>query len=250
MNARILPARILPARILIVEDESTLAEMLEFNLNAEGYTVSVATDGELALEQWRHEKPDLVLLDVMLPKRSGYDVCRQARLEGLRTGVLFLSAKGEANDRITGLEAGGDDYLGKPFHLRELLLRIATILRRQTWFTAVLEPDRKNTFEFAGHQIDFAAWTIHLANGQLETLGERETMILKLFVENPNRVVPRNEILDRIWGEDSYPSSRTVDNFIVRLRRILEPDPSAPKYLHTVWGVGYRFTPEGKASEK
>ena len=107
------------------------------------------------------------------------------------------------------------------------------------------EPDRTTVFEFAGHQIDFAAWTIHLANGQLETLGEREAMILKLFVENPNRVVSRNEILDRIWGENNYPSSRTVDNFIVRLRRILEPDPSAPKYLHTVWGVGYRFTPEG-----
>jgi two-component system, OmpR family, alkaline phosphatase synthesis response regulator PhoP len=235
----------LPARILIVEDEPTLAEMLEFNLGAEGYSVGIATDGELALEKWRLEKPDLVLLDVMLPKRSGYDVCRQARLEGLRTGVLFLSAKGEANDRITGLEAGGDDYLAKPFHLRELLLRVATILRRQSWFTATLEPDRTSTFAFAGHQIDFAAWTVQLANGTLENLGEREAMILKLFVENPNRVVSRNEILDRIWGEDNYPSSRTIDNFIVRLRRILEPDPSRPKYLHTVWGVGYRFMPEG-----
>jgi two-component system, OmpR family, alkaline phosphatase synthesis response regulator PhoP len=234
----------LPAKILIVEDEPTLAEMLEFNLSAEGYNVSIATDGELALEQWRLEQPDLVLLDVMLPKLSGYDVCRQARLEGLRTGVLFLSAKGEANDRITGLEAGGDDYLAKPFHLRELLLRVATILRRQTWFTAELEPDRTSIFSFAGHHIDFAAWTIHCANGQLENLGEREAMMLKLFVENPNRVVSRNEILDRIWGEDHYPSSRTVDNFIVRLRRILEPDPGQPKYLHTVWGVGYRFTPE------
>ncbi len=240
-----MSSKILSARILIVEDEPTLADMLEFNLSAEGYSVSVATDGELALEKWRLEKPDLVLLDVMLPKLSGYDVCRQARLEGLQTGVLFLSAKGEANDRITGLEAGGDDYLAKPFHLRELLLRVATILRRQTWFTTPLEPEHSSSFTFAGHQIDFAAWTIQLASGQLETLGEREMMMLKLFVENPNRVVSRNEILDRIWGEDSYPSSRTVDNFIVRLRRILEPDPGAPKYLHTVWGVGYRFTPDG-----
>jgi two-component system, OmpR family, alkaline phosphatase synthesis response regulator PhoP len=240
-----MSSKILPAKILIVEDEPTLAEMLEFNLSAEGYSVSIATDGELALEKWRLEQPDLVLLDVMLPKLSGYDVCRQARLEGLRTGVLFLSAKGEANDRISGLEAGGDDYLSKPFHLRELLLRVATILRRQSWFTATLEPDQKSSFEFAGHQIDFAAWTIKLENGHLETLGEREAMILKLFVENSNRVVSRNEILDRIWGEDNYPSSRTVDNFIVRLRRILEPDPSTPKYLHTVWGVGYRFTPDG-----
>jgi two-component system, OmpR family, alkaline phosphatase synthesis response regulator PhoP len=238
-------ARILPARILIVEDEPVLAEMLEFNLSSEGYRISIATDGELALEKWRLEKPDLVLLDVMLPKLSGYDVCRQARLEALRTGVLFLSAKGETNDRITGLEAGGDDYLGKPFHLRELLLRVATILRRQTWFAAALEPEQSSSFAFAGHQIDFAAWTIKLENGQLENLGEREAMMLKFFVENPNRVVSRNEILDRIWGEDNYPSSRTVDNFIVRLRRILEPDPSAPKYLHTVWGVGYRFTPDG-----
>lgn len=241
-------AKILNTKILIVEDEPTLAELLEFNLSSEGYTVSLATDGELALEKWRLEHPDLVLLDVMLPKLSGYDVCRQARLEGLRTGVLFLSAKGEANDRIAGLEAGGDDYLGKPFHLRELLLRIATMLRRQRWFTGQLGPER-NTFAFAGHQIDFSAWTITLENGHLETLGEREAMILKFFVENPNRVVSRNEILDRIWGEDSYPSSRTVDNFVVRLRRILEPDPSEPKYLHTVWGVGYRFTPEGARGE-
>ena len=233
------------ARILIVEDEPTLADMLEFNLVSEGYSVSLATDGQTGIERWRLEKPDLVLLDVMLPKLSGYDVCRHARLEGLRTGVLFLSAKGEANDRIAGLEAGGDDYLGKPFHLRELLLRVATILRRQSWFTAALGPDRTTLFEFAGHRIDFAAWTIRLASGSLENLGEREAMMLKLFVENPNRVVSRNEILDRIWGEDSYPSSRTVDNFIVRLRRILEPDPGVPKYLHTVWGVGYRFTPDG-----
>jgi two-component system, OmpR family, alkaline phosphatase synthesis response regulator PhoP len=245
MNADLLPTK--TAKILIVEDEPALAEMLEFNLSSEGYNTSVATDGELALSKWRLEQPDLVLLDVMLPKRSGHDVCRQARLEGLRTGVLFLSAKGETNDRITGLEAGGDDYLAKPFHLRELLLRIATILRRQHWFTAALEPDRSSTYAFAGHQIDFSAWTIKLEGGHLETLGEREAMMLKLFVENPNRVVSRNEILDRIWGEDNYPSSRTVDNFIVRLRRILEPDPSAPKYLHTVWGVGYRFTPEGFA---
>jgi two-component system, OmpR family, alkaline phosphatase synthesis response regulator PhoP len=243
MNASILPTKMLPARILIVEDEPTLAEMLEFNLSSEGYSVSVASDGEMALEKWRLEKPDLILLDVMVPKRSGYDVCRQARLEGLRSGVLFLSAKGEANDRITGLEAGGDDYLGKPFHLRELLLRVATILRRQTWFATPLE--HSSSFAFAGHQIDFAAWTIHCADGHFETLGEREAMMLKLFVDNPNRVVSRNEILDRIWGEDNYPSSRTVDNFIVRLRRILEPDASMPKYLHTVWGVGYRFTPDG-----
>jgi two-component system, OmpR family, alkaline phosphatase synthesis response regulator PhoP len=231
------------AKILIVEDEPEFAELLEFNLSAEGYETRVAPDGEAALEVWRAWNPDLVILDVMLPRRSGYDVCRQARLEGQRTSVLFLSAKGAAPDRIEGLEAGGDDYLSKPVHLRELLLRVAAMLRRNAWLGAPLETGR--VYEFGGHRVDFQSWTVTLADGRTETLGEREMTLLKLFIEEHDRVISRDEILDRVWGADQYPSTRTVDNFMVRLRKLFEPDPARPRYWHTVWGVGYKFTPAG-----
>jgi two-component system, OmpR family, alkaline phosphatase synthesis response regulator PhoP len=230
-------------RILVVEDEPTFSDLLEFNLGAEGYAVTVATDGERALELWRAEQPDLVILDVMLPKRNGYDVCRAARLEGYRTPVLFLSAKGAAPDRIEGLEAGGDDYLSKPVHLRELLLRVGAMLRRAAWFQTPLQTGRE--YRFAGHTVDFDAWTVRLEDGRTETLGEREMMMLRLFIEEPNRVISRDEILDRVWGADQYPTTRTVDNFMVRLRKLFEPDPTRPRYWHTVWGVGYKFTPDG-----
>jgi two-component system, OmpR family, alkaline phosphatase synthesis response regulator PhoP len=229
------------ARILVVEDEPAFAELLEFNLSAEGYAVGRAGDGVRALEVWRETNPDLVILDVMLPGRSGIEVCRSARLEGFKTPVLFLSARGQTGDRMEGLEAGGDDYLAKPVHLRELLLRVANMLRRQAWFTTPVEGAR--IFSFAGHTIDFSSWTVRLRDGRTESLGEREMMIVKLFVENPARVISRDEILDRVWGTDQFPSSRTVDNFMVRLRKLFEPDPSKPVHWHTIWGVGYKFTP-------
>jgi two-component system alkaline phosphatase synthesis response regulator PhoP len=227
-------------QVLLVEDEASLAEVLADNLRSEGLAVNIAPDGVEALDQWQRLNPDLVVLDVMLPRLDGIEVCRRMRERGFRTSVLFLSAKGEAADRVDGLEAGGDDYMSKPFHLKEFLLRVQNMLRRQEW----LKQDTGHTVSFAGHTVDFRTWTAHLASGRSEGLGERELMILKLLVERAGEVVSRDEILDRVWGSEVFPSSRTIDNFVVRLRRLLEPNPASPVYLHTVWGVGYRFTLE------
>ena len=225
------------ARILIAEDEAMISSLLEYNLMLDGHTVTVARDGASALEKWRDLEPNLVVLDVMMPNKDGYSVCREARAAGLSAPVLFLSAKGEAHERVAGLAAGGDDYLVKPFHLPEFLLRVANLLRR-TPPPAPLEA----TYSFAGIAVDFAAYTVSTPRGQ-QALGEREKRLLQLFVMNRNTVVSRNQMLDAVWGKDHFPSSRTVDNFIVRLRRILEDDPSNPRFLHTIWGVGYKFTP-------
>ena len=230
-------------RILIVEDEPAMAQIIAENLELEGMNISLARDGQRALEMWRFTEPDLVVLDVMLPKLNGFEVCRIMREAGSHTPVLFLSAKGQAEDRMQGLEVGADDYVVKPFHLPEFMLRVANMLRRAKWVNGELETGF--TFAFGGHSVDFRAWTATLQNGRTESLNEREIMIFKLLVERKNQVVSRDDILDVVWGNDVFPSSRTIDNFVVRLRRFFEPDPSNPIYLHTVWGVGYRFTPEG-----
>lgn len=234
------------ATILIVEDESAIADILVDNLQAEGYRTLTAADGEAGLEGWQQSRPDLVILDVMLPYRSGYDLCRLMRERGDPTPVLFLSAKGRPDERVEGLRAGGDDYLPKPFHLPEFLLRVENLLRRGRAPLSV--PERvdtpTDTLCFGGHRVDFRRWTATLAGGRQEPLGERELKILRLLSERRGEVVSRDDILDAVWGDDAFPSSRTVDNFVVRLRRLFEPDPAEPIYFHTVWGVGYRFTPE------
>jgi two-component system alkaline phosphatase synthesis response regulator PhoP len=225
-----------PATILIIEDEQALADILAENLQAEGYTALRAADGAEGGELWQHRLPELVVLDVMLPKRDGYALCRAMRAAGDATPVLFLSAKGQPSERVEGLAAGGDDYLAKPFHLPELLLRIRNLLRRQNH-------PQDASFSFAGHRVDFRSWTAKLADGREEPLGERELGIFRLLARRAGEVVSRDDILDAVWGNDVFPSSRTVDNFVVRLRKLFEPDPSSPIYFHTVWGVGYKFTP-------
>ena len=234
----------MPQTILIVEDETTIAEVLADNLQDEGYHTLVAADGASGLRFWQNETPNLVILDVMLPQLSGFEVCRTMRARGDATPVLFLSAKGQVEDRVQGLRAGGDDYLPKPFHLPEFLLRVENMLRRQSWSNGAL-PEPDDTLRFGGHKVDFRTWTATLAGGRQEPLGERELKLLRLFGEHRGEVVSRDDILDTVWGDDAFPSSRTVDNFVLRLRRLFEPDPAEPVYFHTVWGVGYRFTPEG-----
>jgi two-component system, OmpR family, alkaline phosphatase synthesis response regulator PhoP len=226
------------ARLLIIEDEDTLREMLELNFSLEGYEVAVANNGMIGLEKWRTWQPDLVLLDVMMPLLSGFEVCQTMRAEKSRIPVIFLSAKSQAEDKVQGLQLGADDYITKPFHLPELLLRIENTLRRAAWYAQSLD-----RLEFGGHCIDFRAYSATLANGQTENLGEREMMILKLLAEQAGQVVSRDQILDAVWGETTFPSTRTIDNFVVRLRKLFEPQPSRPRYLHTIWGVGYKFTP-------
>ncbi len=235
--------------VLIIEDEALLADVLVDNLEAEGYTVTVAPDGRAGLDAWRELQPNLVVLDVMLPFVDGYEVCRTMRRAGDTTPVLFLSAKGRPDDRVEGLAAGGDDYLPKPFHLPEFLLRVQNMLRRQGWGRTQEDAPADSSFAFGGHRVDFRTWTATLASGVEEPLGERELGIFKLLSQRANEVVSRDDILDAVWGDDAFPSSRTVDNFVVRLRKLFEPDPGNPVYFHTVWGVGYKFTPEGKESK-
>lgn len=231
------------ARIMVVEDERRLADGIRENLEAEGYAVDVVGDGEAALERFRQGGLDLIVLDVMLPKLDGFSVCAQIRAAGSHVPVLFLTAKNSPDDRVRGLEVGGDDYLGKPFHLRELLLRVQGMLRRQQFYAR--PPAQGGQVQIGGVTVDFGTYEVTDLDGFKETLAQKEIMILKLLVERPNQVVSRDEILDQVWGYDVFPSSRTVDNFIVRLRKRFEPDVAAPRYFHTVRGVGYRFTPEG-----
>jgi len=230
------------SRILVVEDERHLAEGICENLEAEGYDVSIVGDGESALAAWQAGGIDLIVLDVMLPLRDGFSVCEEIRSEGGKVPILFLTAKTAADDRIRGLEAGGDDYLGKPFDLRELLLRVGGMLRRQSWYGAGL--GQAGQIEIGGQTVDFSTYEVTDGFGRRDGLAQKEIMILKLLVERAGEVVSRDEILSQVWGYDVYPSTRTVDNFIVRLRKRFEQDPAIPRYFHTIRGVGYRFTPE------
>jgi two-component system alkaline phosphatase synthesis response regulator PhoP len=227
-------------RLLIVEDEENLARGIQENLEAEGFETEVEGRGQKALERILGETWDLVLLDVMLPDLDGLTVCESVRNAGNDVPVLFLTARGGVDDRIRGLEAGGDDYLAKPFHLDELLLRIKAILRRRLQIEEVRS--KGSVLRFGGNWFDFASFEGQSFDGKKQTLTKKEAMILKLLSERVGEVVSRDEILDRVWGYDLFPSSRTVDNFIVRLRKRFEPEED-PRFFHTVRGVGYRFTP-------
>ncbi|HHO56105.1 MAG TPA: response regulator transcription factor [Trueperaceae bacterium] len=230
-------------RILIVEDEETIADILEDNLIAEGYKVLVARDGKDGLEQWQRNDLDLVVLDVMLPLVNGYDVCKTMRDKHDQTPVLFLSALGQPTDRVKGLSLGADDYLAKPFHLPEFLLRVEKLVKRQSW----RQEQEIDSFSFADFVVDFKSWTIQTKDAKKISLGEREMGILRILIKRKNEVVSRDEILDYVWGDDAFPSSRTVDNFVLKLRKIFEPNRSEPIYIHNIWGVGYKFTPDGQS---
>jgi two-component system alkaline phosphatase synthesis response regulator PhoP len=233
----------MPSRILIVEDEKHLAEALAHNLKFEGYDTTVLGDGETALERVGAEDYDLLVLDVMLPGISGFELCERLREAGNRVPVMFLTARTTDADRLAGLRHGGDDYMTKPFLLEELVLRIRGILRRQEWYqTPVAE---RGIFRFGDNEVNFRTFRAKGARGEIQ-LTEKECMLMKLLVERQGQVVSRELILERVWGYRYGSSSRTIDNFIVRLRRYFEPDPRRPKYIHSVRGVGYRFTPEGE----
>jgi len=228
------------ARILLVEDEINLARGIRENLEAEGYAVAVVADGQTALDQILREEFQLVILDVMLPRMDGYTVCETARRAGRDTPILFLTAKGSGPDRIRGLEAGGDDYLPKPFQLRELLLRVAAILRRRIRYDAMTALDP--VVRFGDNEFDFRSFRGRSWDGADQILTQKEAMILKVLAEREGQVVWRDDILDKVWGEDVLPSSRTIDNFVMRLRKRFEPDPERPRHFHTIRGIGYRFT--------
>ena len=228
-----------PARILVVDDEVHLAAGIRENLLAEGYVAQTAADGVEGLRAARAESFDLIVLDVAMPEMDGLELCRALREGGVETPVLFLTVRGAPEDRIRGLEAGGDDYLVKPFHRQELLLRIAAILRRTRWYH-----DSTARLRFGGNTVDFRTYRAQAWDGREHVLTHKEAMILKLLAERSDGVVGREDILDTVWGYEVFPSTRTIDNFIVRLRRRFERNPEAPTHLHTIRGVGYRFTRE------
>ncbi len=230
------------ARILVVEDEAHLAAGISENLELEGHAVEVIGDGLMALARIRDGGLDLVVLDVMLPGMDGFTVCETLRAEGNDVPILFLTARAAADDRVRGLEAGGDDYLPKPFHLKELLLRVSAMLRRRTWYGAL--PGAGVEVRFGDNTVNFRTMKCRSWDGVEEMLTQKEAMILKALAEHPGEVISRDEILEKVWGYEIFPSTRTIDNFIVRLRKRFERDPEIPRHFHTVRGIGYRFTPE------
>ena len=233
-----------PARILVVDDEAHLAAGICENLEAEGYRTEVAHDGRAGLERVRAEPFDLVVLDVMMPNMDGLELCAELRRTGVQTPVLFLTVKDDAEDRVRGFEAGGDDYLAKPFHLKELLLRVAAILRRSSWYQT-----SNTALTFGGNSVDFQTYEARAWDRAEHALTHKEAMILKVLADRAGGIVTREEILDRVWGYEVFPSTRTIDNFIVRLRKRFERNPEEPAHFHTVRGVGYRFTPEPQAAQ-
>jgi two-component system, OmpR family, alkaline phosphatase synthesis response regulator PhoP len=224
-------------KILVVEDESHIADGIKVNLELEGYEATIAPDGPAALA--KYPDFDLIVLDVMLPGVDGLSVCRQIREHGNRVPILFLTARDRDADRIAGLEAGGDDYLAKPFNLKELLLRIRGMLRRQEWY----DNGRMvgEVLRFGQSQVNFKTYQGEGPGGSVE-LTQKEVMLLKLLAEHEGEVVTRDRILDQVWGYDVYPTTRTVDNFILRLRKYFEPEPGVPVHFHTHRGAGYKFT--------
>jgi two-component system alkaline phosphatase synthesis response regulator PhoP len=232
-------ARRTETRILVVDDERNLALGIAENLEAEGYQVAVAHDGPQALERATAEAWDLLVLDVMMPGMDGLAVCRALRERGDEVPILFLTALSSVDNRIEGLEAGGDDYLPKPFALRELLARVSAIVRRGAWMRG---DGRAETIAFGDNQLDFSTYRGRSWDGTEQHLTHKEAMILRCLAERDGEVVSREAILETVWGYDVFPSTRTIDNFIVRLRKRFERDPERPFHFHTERGVGYRFT--------
>jgi len=230
------------ARVLVVDDEAHLALGIAENLEMEGYETGIASDGVAALERIHQQSWDLVVLDVMMPRKDGLTVCQELRAEENNVPILFLTARGGLDDRVRGLEAGGDDYLAKPFALRELLLRVAAILRRRRGFDQRVAA--KALLRFDTNEVDFRTYKGKAWDGTEHNLTHKEAMILKTLCDRDDEIVSREEILESVWGYEVFPSTRTIDNFIVRLRKRFERDPENPAHIHTVRGVGYRFTRE------
>jgi len=229
----------MPERILLVEDDPAILVGVQHTLESEGFEVLTARDGESALRLAASADPDLIILDLMLPRLSGLEVCRKLRERRIRGSILMLTARAAEQDKVRGFEAGADDYVTKPFSLQELLCRVRAVLRRTE-----KEEDRLARYSFADVELDFRKFEARKAGRPLE-LTPREFRIMRLFCETPGRVVTRNELLDKVWGYDVFPTTRTVDNHIVKLRKAIEPDPSSPRYILSVRGVGYKFDPAG-----
>ena len=223
-------------RILVVEDEPDLRSGLVKNLGREGYEVLEARDGAQAVKVALRDNPHLILLDVMLPEKNGLDVCRELRALGVEVPIIMLTAKSEEVDRVVGLEIGADDYVTKPFSLRELVARIRVQLRRNDG----VAKEVLDHITFGNVEIDFRGRRAFVDGTELE-LSTREYGILKCLIRHEGEVVPRDRMLDEVWGYDAYPSTRTVDTHILKLRKKIESDPSHPKHIVSMYGEGYKF---------
>jgi two-component system alkaline phosphatase synthesis response regulator PhoP len=226
--------------ILLVEDEENLQEALKLNLELDGYEVTSSFDGADALQQFQKEHFDLIILDVMLPELDGISVCETIRLSNNETPILILSAKNSSADRVLGLKKGADDYLTKPFNLEELLLRVSKLLRKSEQM-AIKQP-LPDLYQFGHNHIDFKGLECNNKKGIPIALSKKEVMLLKLLIENKNEVVTREKILQAVWGYNVYPTTRTIDNFILNFRKYFEDDSRHPQHFHSVRGVGYKFT--------
>jgi two-component system alkaline phosphatase synthesis response regulator PhoP len=222
-------------QIILVEDEQSIAEAISLNLELESYTVKHIDNGRTAINDIQTlANADLVILDVMLPEVNGIDICKKLRTIS-NVPVLFLSAKGTSTDKIEGLKSGGTDYLSKPFDLEELLLRVKILIGRNSRVV--------QTSTIGNKKIDFKTYVVSDKNGNVVTeLSKREVALLQLFISKQDEVISRDEILDKIWGMDQFPTARTIDNFILTFRKIFEENPKEPIHFHSIRGVGYKFT--------
>ncbi|MBX2843113.1 MAG: response regulator transcription factor [Flammeovirgaceae bacterium] len=226
------------ARILIVEDEPNMRMGLRDNLEFEGYDVEVAEEGKSGLDKILNNAYDLVLLDVMMPNLSGFDVCKTARNKGIKTPIILLTAKGEEIDKVLGLELGADDYITKPFGLRELLARVKAVLRRTE--TIQESTSQKLEIKIGKLTADFNNYEGNV-DGKIVKMSHKEFEILQFLWNHKNETVSRNQLLENIWGYDEFPTTRTIDNFILKLRQKIETDLNNPKIILTVHGIGYKL---------
>ena len=222
-------------KVLIIEDEPDMALGLRDNFEYEGYDVLVARDGKEGLSRALADNPDVILLDIMLPKMSGLDVCRQLRSNGVETPVIMLTARGQEIDKVIGLEMGADDYVTKPFSIKELLARVRAHLRRSTKQVVDIE-----NYTFGEIELNFKKYEAKKDGSEIE-LSPREFELMKYFIQHRGETITRDQLLDDVWGYENYPFTRTVDNHIAKLRQKIEQIPAEPKYIITVHRVGYRF---------
>lgn len=226
--------------VLLVEDEENLHEALKLNLELEGYEITSAYNGQQALNKIEQEYFDLIIMDVMLPGIDGISVTEQIRLQNNEVPILILSAKNASADRVAGLKKGADDYLTKPFNLEELLLRVQKLIEKNK---KLQDKDSVgDTYSFGKNSIDFKAQEVYTRGGEKIQISKKEAMLLKLLIENKNEVVPREKILQSVWGYNVYPTTRTIDNFILNFRKYFEEDSRNPQYFHSVRGVGYKYS--------
>ena len=228
------------ARILLVEDEENLREAIKLNLEIEGYEVEEADTGMKALKKTEAQRFNLIILDVMLPEMDGFDVCQKIRITDSDTPIIFLTAKDTSQDKVTGFKLGADDYLTKPFNLEELLLRVRVLIKHS--IRGKPEAEQMKHYHFGENEVNFLTFKGKGVNGVEVSLTKKEISLLKLLIDRKDSVVSRTQILQFVWGYDIYPSTRTIDNFILTFRKYFEKDPSNPRYFHSVRGVGYKFT--------